>query len=164
MDITTRLKLPLLAAGQAQKEAWHNEALLLVDRLLAGVIEGAASATPPGSPTADGLYAVAAAATGAWAGQDGMLAAYSSSGWRFVAPAEGMRLVERASGQEWRRLAGSWEIGRVQAHELYIDGVKVVGARSGTIAAPTGGATVDTESRVCLAAILAALRTHGLIT
>ena len=55
MDITTRLKLPLLAAGQAQKEAWHNEALLLVDRLLAGVIEGAASATPPGSPTADGL-------------------------------------------------------------------------------------------------------------
>ena len=164
MDITTRLKLPLLAAGQAQKEAWHNEAMLLVDRLLAGVIEGAASATPPGSPTPDGLYAVATGATGVWMGQDGMLAAFSSSGWRFVTPVEGMRLIERASGQEWRRLAGSWEIGRVQAHELYVDGLKVVGSRAATIAAPTGGATVDIEARACLTAILAALRTHGLIT
>lgn len=164
MDITTRLKLPLLAAGQAQKEAWHNEALLLIDRLLAGVIEGAASATPPSSPTADGLYVVATGATGVWLGQDGSLAAYSSSGWRFVPPAEGMRLVERASGQEWRRLASGWEIGRVQAHELFVDGVKVVGARSGTIAGPTGGTTVDIEARAALTAILAALRTHGLIT
>lgn len=164
MDITTRLKLPLLAAGQAQKEAWHNEALLLIDRLLAGVIEGAASATPPSSPTADGLYAVATGATGVWLAQDGMLAAFTSSGWRFVTPVEGMRLVERTSGQEWRRLVGSWEIGRVQAHELYVDGLKVVGARSGAIAGPSGGATLDIEARACLTAILAALRAHGLIT
>lgn len=136
MDTTTRLKLPLLAAGQAQKEAWHKEALFLVDRLMAGVIEGAASATPPTSPTADGLYAVATAATGVWAGQDGMLAAFSSSGWRFVSPVEGLRLIERASGQEWRRTATGWDIGRVQARELYVDGLKVVGARSGTMRGP----------------------------
>lgn len=80
MDTTSRFKLPLLAAGQAQKEAWHNESLLLIDRLLGGVIEGGASATPPGSPSADGLYAVAAGASGAWTGQGGLLAAASPSG------------------------------------------------------------------------------------
>ena len=137
---------------------------MLIDRLLAGVIEGAASAAPPLSPTADGLYAVASGATGLWAGQDGLLAAFSSAGWRFIAPVEGMRLIERASGPEWRRSASGWEVGRIQAHELYVDGAKVVGARASAIAGPTGGATIDSEARAGLNAVLAALRTHGLIT
>ena len=163
MDVTTRIKLPLLAAGQAQKEVWHNEALMQIDRLVGGVVEGVASAAPPPSPSPDGLYAIASGATGAWAGQDGMLGAFSASGWRFIAPVEGMRLIERASGQEWRRAGTGWETGRVQAHELYVDGVKVVGARATPIAAPLGGGTIDVEARAGLNSVLAALRAHGLI-
>ena len=135
----------------------------MLDRLVGGVIEGAASATPPPSPSTDGLYAIAAGASGAWTGQDGMLGAFTSSGWRFIAPVEGLQLVERASGQSWRRTASGWETGRVQAHDIYIDGVKVVGARASPIAGPAGGATSDSEARACLGLILAALRTHGLI-
>lgn len=163
MDSTSRMKLPLLAAGQAQKEIWHNESLMLIDRLISGIIEGAASATPPASPSADGLYAIAAGATGAWAGQDGRLGASTPSGWRFIAPVEALQLVERASGRSWRRTATGWEIGRVQATEVFVDGIKVVGTRGAAIAAPTGGATIDGEARASLGSILAALRAHGLI-
>lgn len=163
MDTTTRFGLPLLAAGQSQKEAWHNESLLIADRLIDGLVEGAATADPPATSSLDGLYAIATGASGAWAGQDGMLAAYSSSGWRFIAPVEGMRLIERGSGQEWRRTASGWEVGRLQAHEVYCDGQKVVGARAAPIATPTGGTTIDAEARAGLAAVLAALRGHGLI-
>ena len=163
MDMTSRLKLPLLAAGQAQKEAWHNESLLLIDRLTSGIIEGAASATPPPTANADSLYAIAVGATGVWAGKDGMLGAATSSGWRFIVPVEGLQLVERAIGRTWRRTATGWDIGRIQASELIVDGVKVVGSRGAAVAAPAGGATVDAEARACLGSILAALRTHGLI-
>ena len=38
-EMTDRLLLPLLATAQAQKEVTHNEALTLVDLLLAPVVE-----------------------------------------------------------------------------------------------------------------------------
>ncbi len=136
---------------------------MLIDRLLGGVIEGAASATPPGAPSVDGLYAVAAGASGAWAGQGGLIAASTPSGWRFIAPIEGMQLVERTSGRPWRRTASGWEVGRLHASELFVDGLKVVGARGAAIAAPSGGATVDSEARGAIGAMLTALRAHGLI-
>jgi hypothetical protein len=41
--------------------------------------------------------------------------------------------------------------------------VKVVGARESAIASPSGGANVDPEARAAIAAMLAALRAHGLI-
>jgi hypothetical protein len=40
---------------------------------------------------------------------------------------------------------------------------QVVGARAAAIAAPTGGATVDSQARLAVSGILAALRSHGLI-
>lgn len=50
------------------------------------------------------------------------------------------------------------------AGETYtINGTQVVGARGAAVSDPTGGATVDTESRAAIAAILARLRAHGLI-
>ena len=38
-EYSARLAMPLLAAGQAQKEIWHNEALAMVDLLLQGAVE-----------------------------------------------------------------------------------------------------------------------------
>ena len=162
MDTTERAKLPLLAAGQAQKEEWHNESLLRLDLLTSGVVE-AELADPPLSQQAGVLYLVAAAGTGAWAGRDGSLAGWTVGGWRFVAPFEGLRLTDRASGVEWRRTGSAWERGRVRAEEVLVAGQKVVGERAAAIASPSGGSVIDAEARACINFILSALRGHGLV-
>jgi hypothetical protein len=57
----------------------------------------------------------------------------------------------------------AWELGVIRGSAVNIGGQQVVGARSAAIASPTGGTTVDAEGRAAINAILAALRTHGLI-
>lgn len=47
--------------------------------------------------------------------------------------------------------------------EYRVDGTKVVGSQQGAITAPTGGATIDSQARTAISAILSAMRTHGLI-
>lgn len=49
--ITPRLGLPMLFAGQSQKETTVNEALWQIDMLVGGAIEGELS-SPPASPLA----------------------------------------------------------------------------------------------------------------
>lgn len=46
-DGTDRLRLPLLTAGQAQKEVTHNEALLLLDLLVQASVQSAGLTSPP---------------------------------------------------------------------------------------------------------------------
>jgi hypothetical protein len=53
---TTRLRLPLLSAGQAQKELTHNEALLLLDAVSHACCEGGPTAVPPQSPESGRAY------------------------------------------------------------------------------------------------------------
>jgi len=48
--------------------------------------------------------------------------------------------------------------------EYRVDGVKVVGNRQPAITAPSGGGTIDAQSRTAIGAILAALQAHGLIS
>lgn len=48
-------------------------------------------------------------------------------------------------------------------NDLYKDGIKVVGAQGAAVADAAGGATVDAEARTAINALLARLRTHGLI-
>lgn len=47
--------------------------------------------------------------------------------------------------------------------EYRVGGTKVVGSQQGAITAPTGGATIDSQARTAINAILSAMRTHGLI-
>lgn len=164
MNVTPRLGLPLLIAGQVQKEVYHNEALALIDLLLAGSVEDGPIAAPPASPVIGRFYRVAATgASGAFAGHDGALAGWSEGGWRFVAPVEGMRLTEQASGVELAFRNGAWTSGSMRASEVLIDGVNVVGARLPAIADPSGGSIVDAAARAAVGQILAGLRAHGLI-
>jgi hypothetical protein len=51
----------------------------------------------------------------------------------------------------------------VEAAEYRVVGTKVVGAQGAAVADAAGGATVDAEARTALNALLARLRTHGLI-
>jgi hypothetical protein len=163
MDQSARFGLPFLAPGQAQKEWFHNEALQRIDMLLCPAVEGPAIAAPPASPAAGSCYIVGVAATGAWAGQDGAIAAYSDGGWRFAAPLEGAQVLDKASGQMMVRRSGAWEAGVVRAQEVRINGQAVVRERQPAVPDPVGGTVTDSQCRAAVAAILATLRTHGLI-
>lgn len=163
MSRTPRLSIPFLAAGQAQKELTHNEALQLLDALVVPAAEAAPQATPPATPVAGNCYLVGASPTGAWAGQANKIAQFTSAGWRFISPPEGMSAYVRASGQSARYRDGAWEIGQLRGSNVVLAGVQVVGPRAGAIAAPSGGATVDSQARSAIGSILAALRQHGLI-
>ena len=163
MSATPRLALPFLVPGQAQKELYHNESLQLLDVLVAAAVEGLPTATPPAVPVAGRCYIVAASPTGDWAGQAQKLAAYTSGGWRFIAPFEGMSAFVRGVGTTAVYRGAAWDIGSLTGAELVIAGQKVVGARGAAIAGPTGGATSDSEARAAIGQILSAMRAHGLI-
>jgi hypothetical protein len=163
MTETARWALPLLEAGQAQKEMTHNAALAAADLLLAAGVEAVGTDAPPGAPAVGQCWIVGAAPTGAWAGHAGSLAGWTAGGWRFAAPREGLAVWSVADGCEARYAGGTWRVGRVAASELRIGGVKVVGAQAAAVALPTGGSTVDSEARAALAQLLTALRGHGLI-
>jgi hypothetical protein len=162
-DQTDRLRFPLLIAGQAQKEMTHNEALALADILVQPIVQSVAPVGVPASPTFGQCWIVGASATGAWTGQDGAIACWTSGGWRFSAPFEGMTAWSVAYTATVRRSGAVWTIGTLTATKLSIGGNQVVSARQAAIPNPGGGATIDSEARVALAAILSALRTHGLI-
>src|SRR3989344_3642622 len=121
---TARFALPLLAMAQAQKEVTHNEALTLLDALVQPVVEDGPQAVPPSAPVAGQGWIVGAAASGAWVGEEGALALWTSGGWRF-------------DGAAW--------------------------VEPGPIASPAGGATVDSEARAAIAAVILALVGHGLL-
>lgn len=113
-----------------------------IDALLHGAIE-AETATPPGSPVDGQCWLVGASPTGEWAGQAGKIAARQAGNWLFFVARDGMKLLNRATGQEIRYNA-AWQIA----------------ARP---AAPSGGTTIDTEARSAIAAILASLTTAGIV-
>jgi len=162
--VTDRLALPLLLAGQAQKEVTHNEALALLDIASCPAVESADFAAPPGAPMVGQCWIVAEGATGVWADHVDALAGWTAGGWRFVAPLMGMSawVADRGHRVLWNGMA--WRDEAVRADGVYQDGVRVLGPRGGAIADPVGGSVVDVESRAAVQAMLAALRTHGMIT
>lgn len=138
-------------------------ALQTLDVLVAAAVEGLPTATPPAVPVVGRCYIVASSPTGAWAGQAQQLAAFTSGGWRFIVPFEGMSVFVRGAGITAVYRGAAWVIGTLAGSEVVIAGQKVVGAREAAIAGPTGGATADPEARAAIGQILAALRAHGLI-
>lgn len=163
MESTERLSLPMIIAGQAQKEVLHNEALQRLDAIVAGAVEGAPADDPPNSPVAGTCYIVGQNPSGAWADYPGHLAACGAAGWQFIAPVIGLSVLEKPSGLIARYGPGGWEVGISRAAEIQIEGRKVVGDQVSAIADPAGGAIIDVEGRSAIAQILSALRQHGLI-
>ena len=140
-SVTPRFRLPLLFAGQAQKEFYVNEAHALTDALLHATCEGEAAA-PPAVPAEGGTWLVASGASGTWTGEDGKLAAFQSGTWLFVAPHDGVRLFDRSTGQ-FLLYNGGWQ-------------------RPAAPAEPSGGATVDAEARAAISRLIEALVGAGI--
>ncbi|WP_434405854.1 phage tail baseplate protein [Sphingobium sp. DN12] len=88
----------------------------------------------------------------------------SRAGWRFVAPKAGLRLAVADRGHAMVHDGTAWRDDAVRSEGFYVAGQQIVGARQPAITGPTGGTTVDSESRGAIAAILAALQGHGLIS
>jgi hypothetical protein len=145
MSVTARLGLPLLAAGQAQKEFLHNEALQSLEMLVAPMVEEPPLSTPPPSPGPGSCYIVATSPGGAWAGKANCLAEFTSGGWRFAEPPEGVSVYVRSTQTRTTFREGAWELS------------------GGPVESPTGGATIDSEARAAIDQILGVLRQHGLL-
>ncbi|MGD9784591.1 MAG: DUF2793 domain-containing protein [Hyphomicrobiaceae bacterium] len=89
MDYTANLKLPYLAAAQAQKHVTHNEALQALDAVVQLSVEARNLADPPASPDEGSRYVVAPAGTGAWTGHAHDIAAFIDGAWKFFQPVAG---------------------------------------------------------------------------
>ena len=137
-----RFGLPLLFAGQAQKEVFVNEAHALTDALLHPAIEGEAD-DPPAAPEEGECWLIGDTPSGAWTDHAGELASYQAGGWVFAAPRDGLRVLDRSTGQDIRYL-GDWH-------------------RPAAPADPAGGTTVDAEARAAITDLIAALVAAGLL-
>lgn len=162
-DRTARLSLPLLQAGQAQKDMTHNEALALIDIVAQAGVTGVGIDTPPATPAAGACWIVGAVPSGAWAGHAGAIAGWTGGGWRFVAAREGLSAWEIGARRMVTFVDGVWETGTLRGTRLIVDGQQVVGAQQPAIPVPAGGATIDAEARGALMQVVAVLQAHGLI-
>lgn len=139
---TPRLDLPLLFAGQSQKEGFVNEVAARLDAMLHCAIE-AVQAAPPVAPADGQSWLIAAGASGEWNGRAGQIAMRQAGNWLYSQPNDGMRIFNRATHQDMLFDAG-WQT-------------------PSRPAAPVGGATVDAEARTAIAAIIASLTVAGII-
>jgi hypothetical protein len=88
-------------------------------------------------------WLVGASPGGTWADHAGELASYQAGGWIFVAPRDGMGVLDRTTGQSIR-FRGGWQ-------------------RPATPADPTGGATVDAEARAAIVELIEVLIASGIL-
>ncbi len=158
-----RFSLPLLQAGQAQKELTHNEALTLIDMLIHAQVESMTLGSPPSGAAVGQCWVVAPGASGAWAGHDSALAGLTLGGWRFASPRKGVHVLCAADGQGYTHDGTVWQADPLRPDGVYIGGSRVVTSQQSAIADPSGGSVADTQARTAIGQILAALRTHGLI-
>ena len=163
MVATARLSLPLLSAGQAQKELVHNEALQAIDMLVAAAVEEPPLAAPPAAPAVGATYIVASVPSGDWTGKAHYLACFTAGRWRFATARDGMVAFVRSSSLWAVFRDGAWDLGSLRGSSLILGGQQVVGPRLAGIAAPSGGTVIDSQARAAVVQILAALREHGLI-
>jgi hypothetical protein len=160
---TARYALPFLVPGQAQKELYHNEALVRIAAMLHVAVEGAPAATAPLAPLEGQCWIVGTGAGGAWAGRDGNLAAWTTGGWRFVEPQPGTLAWNKAAGC-WVHFDGTqWGNGMIPVAGISVGGQQVVGQRQAPVPSPSGGTIIDAEARAAIGLITAALMSHGLI-
>jgi len=91
---TVKLAMPELSVSQAGKELTHNQALAIIDQLLAKTVVDKDLSNPPGSPADGACYIVKATGLTDWAGHDGHLAFWLAAvgAWAFIVPTDGMRM------------------------------------------------------------------------
>lgn len=137
---TARYSLPMLFAGQAQKEFAINQSLAVIDAMLATSVT--ASLSDPQASVSEGeCFRIVAPASGDWLGHEDEIAVWVGGAWQFVVPHTGMSVFDQAAA----------------AFLHYNSGWKSANEPS----APTGGTVVDSEARAALSELIQALRNLG---
>lgn len=112
MSDTSRFKMPLLDAAQAQKHVTINESLVRADALAASAVISQSLSTPPSTPGDGDVYIIGAGASGDWAGQDNEIGLFLNGGWEFITPWSGARFwLQDVSN--WIVYDGTWIADRV---------------------------------------------------
>ncbi|MFK4059268.1 DUF2793 domain-containing protein [Brevundimonas sp. NPDC046655] len=109
-DVSARLGLPYLAAGQLQKHVTLNEALTRLDALTQTAVVSRTTAAQPTSPADGALYILPPGATGAdWVGRPaGALMRAEAGGWLALDAPDGLLAVVLDSDEVLVRRAGTW--------------------------------------------------------
>ncbi|MEP3052308.1 MAG: DUF2793 domain-containing protein [Erythrobacter sp.] len=140
---TSHFELPLLFAGQAQKEFFVNEALTKVDAILQKTVLGSQSA-PPSDPATGNVFRIIANATGEWAGHEGMLALFIGGAWTYIEPTPGLLIFDQ-SAEKLLLFADGWKEGSAPAN-------------------PQSGSVVDIEARAAIDTLIQTLRNIGIFS
>lgn len=138
---TPNIGLPLLIAGQAQKEFFLNQSLVIVDSLHRRSVIASQPAPPTNADEGD-CFRITAPATQEWEGCEDHITIQIGGSWHFIAPREGMFMFDSAADQ----------------FLLYQSGWRV----ASTPAVPASGAVIDVEARAAISELIDALRDIGI--
>lgn len=139
---TPNIGLPLIFAGQTQKEFFLNQALSILDALQRVAVL-ASQPEPPALAEEGDCYLVTAPAQSDWTGCEDHLAIRIGGAWHLIPPRDGMRLFDSAAGS-WLFYQAGWHSGQ-------------------TPALPGGGAVVDIEARMAVEQLIFALQAAGIL-
>jgi hypothetical protein len=109
-DLSARLALPYLAAGQMQKHVTLNEALTRLDVLVQTAVASRTVASQPGAPEEGEMFILPTGATGSVWGEaaGGALMRFEMEGWREVAVPPGVIAFVIDAGEFLVRTADGW--------------------------------------------------------
>lgn len=111
---TPNLKLPNTPPGATDISVAYNEAVQTIDALVPLVVQSMALTAPPSTLASDvgKRWIVAAAATGAWAGQSGKVALCTGADtWRFIEAPLWHYARDLGSATDYRQTAvGTWTV------------------------------------------------------
>jgi len=140
---TARFEIPLLAAGQAHKELFHNEALARIDFLIHPIVQAIEADPTAIVPVPGQSWLVGPGATNDWQDHDDQIAGWTGNGWLFIAPLALMRVYVE-SLDNFAVYRGVWQL--MEA-----------------VASPAAGTVIDAEARMAIDSILAALEAQGIL-
>lgn len=141
MDQTPNLKLPYIFAAQSQKHITHNEAIRSLDALVQLAVLDRDLAAPPAAPADGDRYIVAAAATGAWSGHSGKIAAWQDGAWSLLDPKSGWLAWVADEGVLLVRSGSAWIAAAAGGGTASVNPTPLVGVN----------ATADTVNRLSVA-------------
>ncbi len=136
---TPRFALPLLGVGQAHKELFHNDALLLLDFLVQPTVQEVANDPDVLLPVQGDCWLVGADAVSEWSGREDQIACWSTGGWRYIQPRESMKVVLLSDRSSAVYSGAAWQF-------------------MAQIGGPVAGITIDSEARTAIDSILEVLR------
>ena len=141
---TPRFNIPQLAAGQAHKELFHNEALARIDFLLHPTVQAVETDPATLTPVAGQSWLVGAGAPSDWLDQEDKIAGWTGNGWLFLSPLPAMRIFIESAG----------------SFAIFRDGWHI----SDEVAVPAGGSNIDVEARAAIESILDVLTGQGIVS